>query len=228
MSSRFIFIGAASKLAKEVYQKMDNKDDIFLISRHKNIVGVPSESQAMVTDYNPISVQNAVSKLPVKDKTVIIFFNGTSDQQPFFSIDAANMESLWRINFHTPLLLTQMFLKKELSKDVRFIFLSSSRAEYGDKGIVLYSATKAALKAAVKSLALEYAKIQKYFYIISLGFFDCGLINEISDTKVKILMDRSCIADFVEVDELIRCLELASHNKSLTGSVLYCDNGYRG
>lgn len=228
MSTRFIFIGAASKLAKEVYQKMENKDDIFLISRSKNVAGVPSECQAMVTDYNPISVQNAVSKLPVKDKTVIIFFNGTSDQQPFFSIDAANMESLWRINFHIPLLLTQMFLKKEFSKDVRFIFLSSTRAEYGDKGIVLYSATKAALKAAVKSLALEYAKIQKYFYIISLGFFDCGLISEISDTKVKILMDRSCIADFVEVDELIRCLELASNNKSLTGSVLYCDNGYRG
>ena len=138
------------------------------------------------------------------------------------------MENIWRVNFHTPMLLTQMFLKKELSKDVRFIFLSSSRAEYGDKGIVLYSATKAALKAAVKSLALEYAKMEKYFYIISLGFFEYGLINEISDQKIRNLMDRSCIADFVEIDELVKCLELVESNKSLTGSSIYCDNGYRG
>ena len=220
MSRRFIFIGAASQLAIAVYKNLKNKEDIFLISRSDKPAEIPAECHAMVSDYTPELVHQAISKLPVREKSVILFFNGMSDQHPFFRLDAADMEKIWRVNFHIPMLLTQMFLKKELAKDVRFIYLSSSRAEYGDKGIVLYSATKAALKAAVKSLALEYAKIEKYFYIISLGFFDYGLINEISNQKIKNLMDRSCIADFVEIDELVKCIELAESNKSLTGSTL--------
>ena len=225
MNSRLIFFGGSSELSQQLLNVFVDKYELIIFSRRKLDVD-PRIKLFHVENYDVDNISPIIKELPSVEENGIVFFNGISDSHPFYSLPPDDISNIISVNVETPLKITQMFINLMINTDVRFIYMSSTRAELGDRGVVMYSATKAALRAAIKSLSLEYGRINKFFYMISLGLFDHGLINKVPVPKIKNIKKRSAINTFVDIDELGNCIELVMQNKSMTGSVVYCDNGY--
>ena len=75
-------------------------------------------------------------------------------------------------------------------------------------------------------MSLEYGKFSHFFYTISLGVFQRGLVTKVKKTDLEKIMKRSAINDYVAMDELVRAIKYISTNDSATGSVLNIDNGF--
>ena len=225
MSRRLIFFGGSSELAHQMIDAFADKYEVVVFSR-KNLEADPRVKQYLIENYDVKNIAPIITELPPATDSAVVFFNGISDSVPFYSLPSDEIMKIMAVNVETPLRITQMFINSMVSDEISFIYFSSTRAELGDRGLVMYSATKAALRAAIKSLSLEYGKINKFFYVVSLGIFNHGLIKKVNEKKINDIKKRSAINTFVDTDELRNCIELILKNKSMTGSVIYCDNGY--
>lgn len=225
MYERVIIFGAGGWLARSIATRLLGTVEVVLISRG----AVPIDGgarQYVVSEYSREEIMRVFGELSPCNKTTIIFFNGLTDSTVFYSISPSEISDITNSNFLTPLRCTHAALTVSFSGELRFIYLSSSRAELGDPGLVMYSATKAAIKAAVKSLSLEYSRLGRYFFVLSLGLTNGGLLSKIPENKSRELLRRSAIREFVSLDAILDGINFLRCNKAMSGSVLYCDNGY--
>jgi NAD(P)-dependent dehydrogenase (short-subunit alcohol dehydrogenase family) len=222
---RVFVIGASSGVAKIITEGLSQSAEIILISR-KKIEPMKGVKALLVEEYSEDSIKNIINSMDRSKSTAVIFCNGIADSDIFYKISNNEIDHVMRVNFIDPLVITKTFLRLMQLDEVRFIYLSSSRAELNDPGITLYAASKAALTAASKSLSLEYGRTKKYFFIISLGLLETGLINKISNEKIAYLKQRSAINKFIDPAEIQIVINFLFSNNSMTGSVVHCDNGY--
>jgi NAD(P)-dependent dehydrogenase (short-subunit alcohol dehydrogenase family) len=87
----------------------------------------------------------------------IVLSAGIQHTIPLKAISYDQMKQLFDVNYFSNIMLTKGFghSKVNVGKGASIVFVSSITAKHGGKGIINYSASKAALLAAVKSLALE-------------------------------------------------------------------------
>jgi short-subunit dehydrogenase len=222
---RIFIVGASSGVAKLIVQGLTFGSEVICISR-KKVEDVFGIEVVVVKDYTEESIKYLINCRVRAKSTVVILCNGVTDSELFYKLSSTDISNIMTINCIVPLVVTRTFLSQMLNDEVRFIYLSSSRAELGDPGITLYSASKAALTAAAQSLSLEYGRVNKYFFVISLGLSNAGLIDKISKEKISYLKNRGAIKKFVDPLDIQCAINYLLSNKSMTGSVLYCDNGY--
>jgi NAD(P)-dependent dehydrogenase (short-subunit alcohol dehydrogenase family) len=83
---------------------------------------------------------------------------GITAQVPFRFLSENHLREIHLINYEAPVLLTQMMLKSRIISDGgSIVFVTSTAAFLGLKALTAYSASKAALTAAARVLALELA-----------------------------------------------------------------------
>ncbi len=85
---------------------------------------------------------------------------GIINIQPFLFLSNEELKMIFEINFFSPVLLTQQIIKKKLfNKNSSVVFISSIEGNViFSKGNSAYSASKSALTATVKTMALELAQ----------------------------------------------------------------------
>jgi len=89
----------------------------------------------------------------------VVHCTGVSGPIPARMISREFLDRLFNINFFVPTLLTSKLLaKSRINKGGSILFMSSSAAFRGVHGMSVYSATKSALVASTRCLALETAK----------------------------------------------------------------------
>ena len=222
---KYYIFGGSSELARAFIDNITSTDEIIIFSKKDIIITKKNITAHKIISYDTNTIFSKIVKEDKSDITVL-FFNGISEDKAFYNLSNSDIDNIMKVNLIIPLKITQLFLKNYLSNKVNFIYMSSSRALKGDKGITIYSASKSGLKFASKSLSLEYGKLRKYFYVISLGLFNYGLINHLSAKTVKEMHKRAAIGKYVDINELISTILFIKENSSLTGSVINCDNGY--
>jgi 3-oxoacyl-[acyl-carrier protein] reductase len=180
----------------------------------------------LVDIYSSESITDFVAKLSKSDSHIFIFFNGIADSKIFINMAESEVHSIINTNLIVPIIFTKACLARLLPKKNKYIYLTSSRALAGDRGITLYATTKSALKYFARSLALEYSNFKQFFYVISLGLFDAGLNKSVPTDRANSITQTSAIKGYVDVNDLTNAIEFAIQSDSSTGSVIYCDNGY--
>lgn len=227
VDSELVIIGGSSGVAVNLIKHFSQRNRVFVFSREK----VPEENENIisfvVSTYESNAIVRKVKELSEARHLTVLFMNGVSDEAPFYQLSDDDIDKIFDINVKLPLKLTKKFISEFLQIDVSFLYFSSTRAEVGDLGITIYSASKAGITAASKNLAREYGKFKKYFFVISLGVFEAGLIGKLSEKKIKELTSNSAVKGTVPFEDLYRVIELTFLNRSASGSILYCDNGYR-
>lgn len=89
----------------------------------------------------------------------IVHCTGVSGPIPARMISRDFLDRLFNINFFVPTLLTsQLLAKTRINKGGSILFMSSSAAFRGVHGMSVYSATKSALVASTRCLAIETAR----------------------------------------------------------------------
>ena len=96
-----------------------------------------------------------------------------------------DIKRTFEINSFSNILFTKYLIKKMIDNNFgRFIFFNSTRASRGDVGISLYSSSKSILKPFSKCISKEFGRFNITSNVISLGYFNSPLLNNI-DKKIR-------------------------------------------
>jgi 3-oxoacyl-[acyl-carrier protein] reductase len=219
-----IIVGASSELAHQVSLKLSDNFQVINLSR--KLTKIDNSINVLIPDYSPSEINKFLETLSSSNSHSFIFFNGISDSEIFINISDEEISSILETNLLAPILFTKLALKKFILKKTKYIYLTSTRALNGDRGIALYSTTKSALKYFARSLALEYGNFKQYFHVVSLGIFDYGLVKKVNANTLGEIKKNSAIKEYVDVNQLVKTIEFIIKTDASTGSVIHADNGY--
>jgi|TARA_B110000444_G_scaffold239538_1_gene254044 3-oxoacyl-[acyl-carrier protein] reductase len=226
MKKKIVLFGGSSDLALDLCQKLSDSFNIINVSSSSTNLNHKNIKEVKLIKYSEKELLKFLLSLSKKDEHIFLFMNGITDSKAFYKIDSEEISRIIKVNFELPVLITNLIVKNFILKKTKYVYFSSSRALLGDRGISLYSSTKSALKYFAKSLSLEYGQFNHFFYTISLGVFEKGLVKKVKKSELEKIIKRSALNSYVDIDELARAVNYISENDSATGSVLNIDNGY--
>ena len=226
MKKKIVLFGGSSGLALDLCQKLSSSFNIINVSSSSTNLNHKNIKEVKLNKYSEKELLKFLLSLSKKDEHIFLFMNGITDSKAFYKIDSEEISRIIKVNFELPVLITNLIVKNFILKKTKYVYFSSSRALLGDRGISLYSSTKSALKYFAKSLSLEYGQFNHFFYTISLGVFEKGLVKKVKKSELEKIIKRSALNSYVDIDELARAVNYISENDSATGSVLNIDNGY--
>lgn len=178
---------------------LNNDKDISNFSRHINGL----DDQLVVINLFAISVNK-------------LFVNLTQDEW--------NNNMNININYHIKILQTIIF-KMISNKWGRIINISSIVAEKCNIGTSSYASSKAAIIALSNTLAHEYGKFNITSNVLTLGYFNTGLINYFTeDEKVKILQ-KIPSKKLGEIKDIFLAIEFVINSNYLNGTQIKIDGG---
>jgi NAD(P)-dependent dehydrogenase (short-subunit alcohol dehydrogenase family) len=161
----------------------------------------------------------------------VVFANGKIEPFPVKYLKKRHVQSVFDTNFTSIVEVVAMLLgKKKLNEDCSVVFISSIAANHPYQGGAMYSASKAALTAYAKTLALELATKKIRANIVSPAL-----------VKTKMFDATSSAYDKKEFQDLIShyplgvgspedvagtiCFLLSDLSKWMTGSEILMDGG---
>ena len=112
---------------------------------------------------------------------ILVSNAGVTVVERFSDSDPAGWDRMWRVNLRAPLQLAHRLLPGMMQRGFgRLVFISSDSARIGAGGEVVYSATKAGLHAAAKSLAREAAREGVTCNVVCPGLIDTGMLRGVA------------------------------------------------
>jgi NAD(P)-dependent dehydrogenase (short-subunit alcohol dehydrogenase family) len=126
---------------------------------------------------NPDELSRAVSEIS-NPLDGIVHSAGISRLAPFRQLSLNHLRQVLSINLEAPLVLTQKLLARNfVNKNGSILFISSIAAHIGVPGVAAYSASKAALIAGVRCLAMEVAKHKIRANCLSPAIVDTDILT---------------------------------------------------
>lgn len=112
---------------------------------------------------------------------------GIAAVAPFRMISPEHVAKLMSIDFEAPVLLVQRLLKGRRIREGGSIVFNTAGASYiAPAGTAVYSAAKAGLEAAGRSLALEVARSRIRVTSLRLGYVNTPLLDELAKGGLNI------------------------------------------
>jgi NAD(P)-dependent dehydrogenase (short-subunit alcohol dehydrogenase family) len=106
---------------------------------------------------------------------------------PFRMVTPEHMRKLMQIDFEAPVLLTQRLLRQRQIRDGgSIVFNTSAAAHISPVGSAIYSAAKAAVNAAARTLALEVARMRVRVNCLQLGYVQTSLLGELGKSGMNV------------------------------------------
>ena len=161
----------------------------------------------------------------------IVLNAGKVISKPLKFIKPSDIDDLFSLNFKANALLIKHLLKrKKLKEGASIVIISSVSAQKAIIGNSIYSATKGALNAFVKSLALELAKRRIRLNTISPGFIQTNLLagGNIAEENLKSHLKNYPLGRFGQPKDVAAaaCFFLSDQSEWITGSDLKVDGGF--
>ncbi|WP_426110122.1 SDR family NAD(P)-dependent oxidoreductase [Massilia sp. PWRC2] len=157
-------------------------------SGHSMVVGDLTEAPAR---------QALVEATAVLDGAV--FCAGSVTLAPFRMISQRHMDATFAVNFEAPVLLTQaLFAKKKIAAGASLVYITAVAEHITPTATGMYSAAKAALKAAVGTIAQEYARQGIRANCVSPGYVDTPMLAGLN--KVMGMQDKLDLTPLGHID----------------------------
>ena len=146
-------------------------------------------------------------------------------------LDYQKLESLFRVNVITPMILSSAVLKgMKKRKSGRIINISSILGSSGLAHLSGYSATKGAIDSMTRSMAVEYAEFNITINAIAPGFCETSYADSFKKNHElnQEIIERIPMRRWGKANEINGILDfLISSNASyITGQVLNVDGGW--
>lgn len=133
------------------------------------------------------------------------------------------------VNFNSFMNLVRMYAKKKYSEGGSIVAISSANAHYPQKCMSVYAASKAALEAAVNTLALELVKQNIRINCVIPGAVDTPMAHITEESVLQEILNKQLlgIGKPEEVANMIIFL-LSDAASFITGRSIYVDGGMLG
>lgn len=237
-----LIAGASSGIGKEIAHQAANEGaNLCLISSNaeklngvvKDLSTITSVVGIAIDFSNPAWHQNYTTQVAEYGPfDGLVFSVGISPTKPFKVLKQEDWTNVFQLNLFSAIQLTQLALSN-VSPNANFsaVYISSVLSEVGDKGKSLYSMTKSAMVAMVKSLALEYAKKTYRFNAISPGVVNTPLSSKSiyrENEESNNLMQSKHPLGFGEVSDVANAAIylLSDKSKWVSGTNMIVDGGY--
>jgi len=132
------------------------------------------------------------------------------------------------INLTSTFLMSKFAIKKMLkNKSGKIVNITSVVGHTGNLGQSNYTASKAAIIAMSKSLAIEYAKKNININCISPGFIKTAMTDKIDEKFKEIIISKIPSARLGEADDIANAVLFLSSNQSsyINGETLHVNGG---
>jgi len=186
-----IIIGASSGIGSILIEELIKYDDILATYNKKKInIKIKNKRKNIYIRKLDISKEKNIKNFINKNSKIlkkITFINlaTISIDKLIVNLNSKDIQKTFQINAFSNILFTKHLIKKMIKENFgRFIFFNSTRATRGDVGISLYSSSKSIMKPFSKCITKEFGRFNITSNIISLGYFDSPLLNNI-DQKIK-------------------------------------------
>ncbi len=147
---------------------------------------------------------------------------------PLRMANEAHLQKMLSVNYLAPISLTQRLLyKKRLRNDASLVFVTALSARAAPQAAAGYAASKAALEAASRTLALEQAKFRIRSNCIAPGYVETPMLQGLgaqAGMEDKINLTPLGRLDPTDVASSI-CFLLSSASRWITRATLTVDGG---
>lgn len=132
-------------------------------------------------------------------------------------------------NFTSFMYLMAMFAKRKYSNGGSVVAISAANVHYPQKCMSVYAASKAALEAAVKTLALELAAQNIRINCVIPGATNTSMMGDLNEDSKKAIEARQLlgVAEPEDVANMITFL-LSDASSMVTGRSMFVDGGMLG
>ncbi|HPD66306.1 MAG TPA: SDR family oxidoreductase [Bacteroidia bacterium] len=131
--------------------------------------------------YHFQDIVNLVTECPTLDG--IVHSAGITAHMPVNFINQQHLNTIMKINFEAPVLLTSMLLnKKKINNQASIVFVSSIATKLAYFGGAIYTASKSALESYAKSLSLELSQKKIRSNVIAPTFVKTKMVDETEKT----------------------------------------------
>ncbi|NOS84494.1 MAG: SDR family oxidoreductase [Ignavibacteria bacterium] len=153
---------------------------------------------------------------------------GISINAMSWKLSGEDWNKVLSVNLTGPFLCTKhvLPLMKE-NKYGRIIYISSVVPQIGVPGTAAYAASKAGLGGLCKTISKEVIKNNITANMISLGYFDAGLLYQIPEEIRGQIKETIPVKHFGNPAEIVECIKYISNEESkyLTGQTINLNGG---
>lgn len=240
----FLVTGASSGLGKAISIKIvENGGKVIGIARNSERLEETKQSCSIPENFkyesydlseNLDNLPNLVTSIAEKYSRLrgIVLSAGIQETLPIGALKIANAQKLFDINYFANIALIKGFCKKKnnMGGGSSIVVLSSFTSLLGLPGTVTYSASKAALNSAVRTLAMELAKDKVRINAVLPGHILTELLtregNLAKESFIETLNQKYPLGIGTPDDvSNIVCFLLSDLSKWITGQSIVVDGG---
>jgi NAD(P)-dependent dehydrogenase (short-subunit alcohol dehydrogenase family) len=158
----------------------------------------------------------------------LVYAAGIAQVAPFRMMSERHIQSQMDINFKAPMLLTQALLKaRKVNSKASLVYIAAVADHTAPVGSAIYSASKAALITAVRSLALEVAKQRIRANCVSPGYVKTPMFEHLTTTASVDDLVKLAPLGLIEPEEVAHSVAylLSEASRWVTRSNLIVDSG---
>jgi len=237
----FLITGASSGIGKEIAQRLAKKGaNLYLIGRNQERL---QQIFTNCTEANPEGKYYTIRLDLEKEQEVkeavlgmqnidgVILSSGKIEPFPAAFINQQKIDSMLHSNFYATVIITSLLLRyKKINNNSSLVFISSVSSQFPHLGGTLYSASKAALEAYMRNIALECADKKIRANAILPGMVKTPLFDEAVENSSEEVMKQHLekyplgVGYPSDVAHLCAFL-LSSKSRWMTGNTLVLDGG---
>lgn len=223
-----LLFGASSGIASELVKFFKKKYPIYAFYNQNKI---KAKSKLKTIKLNHLSNKDIISKLKKIDiknnKIIIINFASIKIDKLSLYIDDKNVKKTFQINTFSFLKILQIILPLMIkTKWGRVINISSTGGLIGDKGTLLYTASKNASLGMMKVMSQEYATFNITFNTLVLGNFNFGLFKLLDKNIKEEIVKKIPSKKTGKVINIYNAIKFLIDSDYVNGSSIKIDGGY--
>lgn len=222
-----ILTGASGGIGSKILTKLAGLDKVIALY-HSNIPEIKKNRNIIFQQIDLLSEKNLIdfSSFASKkyNKFTLIHAATVSNDSLVALTSSESWKETLDINLNAVFILNREFAKHMMNeKWGRIIHFSSIVSSKGVPGTVAYATSKAGLIGISRVIAREYARFNITSNIISLGYFDTGLIDTLSNSMKKSIMNEIPSKKLGNPDEIVNAIEFFMKSSYANGSILSLD-----
>lgn len=176
-------------------------------------------------------IKDVVKTITEKFKRIDILINcaGFAHEYPFGLLSEDQIEQMVKVNFVSPMLLTQAVLKPMLKqKEGSIVNVSSVSAAKKGRGITVYAAAKAAVESFTRTLAIEVGRRNVRVNCVRPGVVETPMSKPLMDRageEVLAAVPLGRIAKPSEISKVVVFVASNAVNPYMSGETIAVDGG---
>lgn len=224
-----ILTGASGGIGKAILPLLSKIDDVIAISYSKEIdtgnLNNVEPYQLDLTSENQIN--ELISKIQSKlSRVVLINAAAISLDNLFINFDTEDWNRVLDLNLNGSFFLTRAILETMIKDQWgRVIHISSVAGIKGVPGTAAYSVTKTGILGMSKVLANEYARFGITSNVLSLGYFNKGLIDELSKESYQKILKSIPSKKLGNPSNIVNAVNFLIKSEYVNGATINIDGG---